>query len=112
VSDTEETGVRVEPLHGEIDVAALPELRRRLTALPNTLQELIVDLSAVTYMDSSGVRLLHELNDRLSVRSQRLIVVSPPGSAPRRVLDLTAFGERVALEDSLSSALVAARGGS
>lgn len=109
VSDPHETRVRVEPLDGEIDLAVVPELSRRLAAVPNTLHQLIVDLSAVTYMDSSGVRLLHELSDRLRMRSQHLIVVSPPGTAPRRVLDLTAFGERVALEDSLRSALAAAQ---
>jgi anti-anti-sigma factor len=79
----------------------LPALEQRLIALPNTLHELIIDLSAVTYLDSSGVRLLHELHDRMQLRGQRLVVVCPAGTGPRRVLELTGFGERVPLEDAV-----------
>src|SRR5579872_21989 len=92
--------MRVERLRGEIDIASVPALERRLMAVPNTLHELVIDLSAVTYLDSSGVRLLHELHDRLQLRGQRLIVVCPAGTGPRRVLELTGFGDRVPLEDS------------
>lgn len=109
MSSADDSRVRVEALDGEIDMATLPALALQFTAVPNTLHELIVDLSAVTYLDSSGVRFLHELHDRLQVRSQRLIVVSPPGTSPRRVLDFTAFAERVHVEDSLSAALAAAQ---
>jgi anti-anti-sigma factor len=107
VNDADDTRLRVERLRGEIDIAAVPALSRRLMSVPNTLHALIVDLSAVTYLDSSGVRLLHELHDRLSLRAQRLVVVCPGGAAPRRVLDLTGFGHRVALEDSLAGARAA-----
>jgi anti-sigma B factor antagonist len=101
VSEHEDSRIRVERLRGEIDIASVPALEQRLMALPNTLHELILDLSAVTYLDSSGIRLLHELHDRLELRGQRLIIVCPPGTGPRRVLELTAFGERVSLEDSV-----------
>lgn len=94
---------RIERLKGEIDIAAVPELSRRFMSLPNTLHELIVDLSAVTYLDSSGIRLLLELDDRLKVRAQRLVVVSPSGTSPRRVLELVGFSERVPVEDSLDA---------
>jgi stage II sporulation protein AA (anti-sigma F factor antagonist) len=111
LSDPGDTRLRVERLRGEIDIASVPALARRLTSVPNTLHTLIVDLSAVTYLDSSGVRLLHELHDRLSLRAQRLVVVCPEGAAPRRVLDLTGFGHRVALEDSLAQARTVLDGG-
>lgn len=111
MSDPGDTRLRVERLRGEIDIAAVPALARRLMSVPNTLHALIVDLSAVTYLDSSGVRLLHELNDRLSLRAQRLVVVCPGGAAPRRVLELTGFGHRVPLEESLARARMALDGG-
>jgi anti-anti-sigma factor len=101
VSGPDDTRTRVERLRGEIDIASVPALEQRLMAVPNTLHELILDLSAVTYLDSSGIRLLHELHDRLELRGQRLIVVCPAGTGPRRVLELTGFGERVALEESV-----------
>jgi len=96
--------VQVERLQGEIDIARVPALERQFAELPQTLQALIVDLSEVSFIDSSAIRLLHELNDRLRTRSQRLIVISPPGTTPRRALDLTAFEARVALADSLAAA--------
>jgi len=101
VSGHDDSRTRVERLRGEIDIASVPALERRLMDVPNTLHELILDLSAVTYLDSSGIRLLHDLHDRLELRGQRLVVVSPTGTGPRRVLDLTGFGERVPLEDSV-----------
>jgi anti-anti-sigma factor len=109
MSDRDDGLIQVERLTGEIDISNVGDLGDRLLALPNTLYGLIVDLSEVTYFDSSGIRLLHELHDRLRVRSQRLVVVSPPGTPPRHVLDITAFGERVALEDSLDAARAVAQ---
>jgi stage II sporulation protein AA (anti-sigma F factor antagonist) len=99
VSEAADSRARIEQLRGEIDIAAVPALERRLMAVPNTLHELILDLSAVTYLDSSGVRLLHELHDRMQLRGQQLIVVCPADTGPRRVLELTGFGERVPLRD-------------
>ncbi len=102
--------MQVERLDGEIDIARTPALAQRLSALRESVQTLIIDLSDVTFIDSSGIRLLHELHDRLRARSQRLIVASPPGTVPRRVLDLTAFGTRVMLRDSVQDARDAGSG--
>jgi stage II sporulation protein AA (anti-sigma F factor antagonist) len=96
--------VQIERLDGEIDIACVPALKERFGTLTNDLETLIVDLSSVTFLDSSGIGFLHDLDHRLRVRSQRLVVVSPPGTPPRRVLDLTAFARRVTLIDSLAAA--------
>lgn len=107
MSGPDASRTRVERLRGEIDIASVPALEQRLMAVPNTLHELILDLSAVTYLDSSGIRLLHELHDRLELRGQRLIVVCPADTGPRRVLELTGFGERVALVESVPAGVPA-----
>lgn len=96
---TDSPTVRLERLEGEVDIARIPALMQQFSTLTNEFETLIIDLTNVTFLDSSGVSLLHELNNRLRVRSQKLVVISPPGTMPRRVLDLTAFGSQVRLED-------------
>jgi anti-anti-sigma factor len=93
--------VQIERLSGEIDIAIVPELSQRFATLPNTVGRLVVDLSEVTFLDSAAIQLLHELHDRLRIRAAELTVVSPPDTMPRRVLELTAFGSRVNVVDSL-----------
>ena len=48
--------------------------------------------------------MLQELHTRLGVRSQRLIVVSPAGAPPRRMLELTALDVTIAVRDTLADA--------
>ena len=100
---SQSAAVRVERLDGEIDIARVPALMQRFSSLNNEFETLALDLSSVTFLDSSGIALLHELSQRLRVRSQQLVVISPPGTMPRRVLDLTAFGTQVTLEDSVAA---------
>ncbi len=53
-------GVRVK-LHGEIDLSVSPQIRQQLLALlKDKPGRLVVDLSDVQYMDSSGVATLVE----------------------------------------------------
>jgi len=63
----------------------------------------------VDYMDSTGISLLHDLATRLRERSQQLIVVCPPGSPPRRVLELTGLITRTTVVDELAPAVQAMR---
>lgn len=91
--------VRVERLDGDIDIARVPALTQWFGTLDHEFETLILDLTSVTFLDSSGIGLLYLINTRLRARSQRLVVISPPGTMPRRVLDLTAFGDQVTLED-------------
>jgi anti-anti-sigma factor len=95
---------QVAKLSGEIDISNAQRVTDTLTRMPNTLQGLIVDLTDLSYLDSAGVRMLYELGNRLSLRSQSLIVVSPTGRPPRRVLELTGVPERVRVVDTLAAA--------
>ena len=62
---------------GELDLATAPHLRKRLQQRTDPFGELVVDLSAVTFMDCSGARPLLEariaIGRRLCLRS-----VPPP----------------------------------
>jgi anti-anti-sigma factor len=102
-------GVPVAVISGEVDISNIDDITRQLTALPNFAPGLVVDLRLVAYMDSTGISLLHDLAGRLRERSQQLIVVCPPGSPPRRVLELTGLITRTTVVDDLAPAVQAMR---
>lgn len=87
----EESGVRTIRAHGEIDASNVAELRRATTRLSNEALGVVVDLDRAEYVDSSTVRILYELRQRLARRGQLLQVVSHRGSPVHRVLELTGF---------------------
>lgn len=90
---------------GEIDISNIDSIAEVIHALPNTDAGLLIDLSEVTYLDSSAVSLLHDLAMRLRNRAQQLIVVSPLETPPRRILELTALYLNAPVADELSSAI-------
>lgn len=93
----------VVAISGEVDISNIDSVAGVIHALPNVQDGLLIDLSDVRYLDSSAVSLLHDLAMRLRSRSQRLIVVSPPQTPPRRVLDLTALYVNAPVADALES---------
>ena len=101
----EREGVTVIAISGEVDISNIDRVSAAIFALPNTAAGLVVDLTAVTYLDSSAVSLIHDLAIRLRRRSQRLVVVCNPQSAPHRVLELTALDSNAPILDSLDPAI-------
>ena len=95
----------VVAISGEVDISNVDSVAAVIHALPNVQDGLLIDLSGVRYLDSSAVSLLHDLAMRLRNRTQRLIVVSPPGTPPRRVLDLTALYLNAPVADALESGI-------
>ena len=56
----EEGGYTVIQLSGEVDLSCSPEARKSILACLKTNKNLLIDLSGVTYIDSSGVASLVE----------------------------------------------------
>ncbi|MGH2836058.1 MAG: STAS domain-containing protein [Solirubrobacteraceae bacterium] len=92
-------------ISGEVDISNVDRIAEVIYALPNTEDGLLIDLTRVSYLDSSAVSLLHDLAMRLRNRAQQLIVVSPPETPPRRILDLTALYVNAPVADELDSGL-------
>jgi anti-sigma B factor antagonist len=91
--------VRVVP-HGEIDVATVGELERRLRELRDSgFDQLVVDLRGVTFMDSTGLRLLLAWDDeaRRNGIGFRLVAGSDP---VQRLFELSGVASRFAFVDS------------
>jgi anti-anti-sigma factor len=79
--------VVVARLTGEIDLSNATQVGEGLaTGVPNTALGLVIDLTATSYLDSSGVHLVFDLAERLRRRQQQLRVVVPEGAPVRRVL--------------------------
>jgi anti-sigma B factor antagonist len=96
----------VARLAGEVDLSNASSVKDRLLhAVPNSAAALVLDLSETAYVDSSGVRLIFELAERLRSRGQRLELVVPDDSRIKRVLLLTEVQQVVSISSSLGGAL-------
>ena len=71
---------------GELDLASVPEVERALAAHAAGRPALVVDLSRLTFMDSTGIRMLVELWQR---RDGTAMAFVAPAEPVGRVLDVT-----------------------
>jgi anti-sigma B factor antagonist len=87
---TEEAPLRAEPeldqlvVSGEIDAHTADALRDTLFAAPPT-GDLRVDFSKVTFIDSSGLRVVLEVHQTLDRDGRRLVLVDPSRPVARLV---------------------------
>jgi anti-anti-sigma factor len=96
----------IATVEGEVDVSNRGELTSKLVdAVANSSTGLLLDLSALEFMDSSGVHMLYELADRLATRQQRFAVVIPPNRPPRRAIELSGIEPEGWLHTDTTSAL-------
>lgn len=108
----EEGGIPVASLEGEIDLANAAEVRGQIFGIvSNTAPGLVLDLSAVTYLDSRGVQLILELAERLKMRHLKFRVAMPEKSLIRRILLLTHVDAVVPLDTSVTQSLTMMREG-
>jgi anti-anti-sigma factor len=98
--DRREVGRRVVlTVAGEVDIATSPSLRSELaTALDSGAHELWIDLSATTFMDSSGLHALLDAHHAAERVHRRLTIICPPGIV-RRLFDLTGVTKTLRVHD-------------
>jgi anti-anti-sigma factor len=83
----------VARMTGAVDLSNVEDLGRQLEAsVSNRARGLVLDLSGVTYLDSTGLRLIFRLARRLGDRQQSLRLIVPDDSRIRRVLTLAGVG--------------------
>ena len=103
-------GVVIAGLPEEIDLANARGLTSLVAAaVPNEAVGVVLDLSATTYLDSSGVHLVFDLADRLAARQQTLVLAVPETSNVRRVLELVDVTVVAPMESDVASAKARAR---
>jgi anti-anti-sigma factor len=101
----------IASLRGEIDLSNAGELNetigRRLT---NDVLALVLDLTAVEYVDSAGIHVIYDLHERLRNRGQEIRVVIAPGAPIGEALRLADVPRAVGAAESVEAALTSLRG--
>jgi anti-anti-sigma factor len=91
---------------GELDVDSVRDLARQLDeAVAADYPRLILDLSAVTLVDSSAFGAIMHTQHRFNGQGRTLAVVAPNGSAAAVVLELTGLRSRFSVFLSRDAAL-------
>jgi anti-anti-sigma factor len=106
VTVTEQAGVPVVRLDGEVDLSNIDEVRHAVFAPAEAGHGcLVVDLTGTTYLDSTAVRLLFDLAVRMQARRRRLRLVVSDATIVRRVLVLTKLDESVPFDTTVAEAV-------
>ena len=107
VAGTEQrNGAVVVRLAGELDLYNAHIVRTELIeAAERSPERLIVELSGVSFMDSTALGVLIEARTRLENRGSFLLV--GPGLETRRALQISGLDRHFAVHDSLAEALSA-----
>src|SRR5215207_5843181 len=90
-------------LVGELDLSTVPkvqeELRRVEASAPATM---VVDLSKLTFLDSTGLRCIVTADERARAEGRRIVIVRGP-DAVQRVFAITRLEERLEMVDDVGS---------
>ena len=93
-------------LEGELDYHAVRELAPRLDdAAGAEYPHLVVDLSAVTLLDSTALGAIMQLQHRFNGQGRALSLIAPPGSAAAVLLELTGVRSSFAVFPSRDAAM-------
>jgi len=94
-------------VHGDIDLQTAPMLREvLLPVLERDTGSVVVDLSEVPFMDSTGVHVLVETLQRLEPQNRRLAIVCREGDKVHRLLALVGLLGTLAVHRSRESAVI------
>ncbi|HEX3688204.1 MAG TPA: STAS domain-containing protein [Solirubrobacteraceae bacterium] len=92
-------------LSGEIDLSNVDGIESAIAeGTPNHALALILDVSALDYLDSAGIHLIYKLREKLRARGQALRLVIPPDSPANDALRLAGVARNVDTAESLEAA--------
>jgi anti-sigma B factor antagonist len=95
---------------GEIDLATAPAMRGALVEAVESRRHLIVDLSAVTFLDSTGLGVLLGMQKRIGATHKSMSLVGPNGMVAK-VLRITRVDDAIPVHPNLDTALSASSAG-
>ena len=82
--------IHVVALHGELDIVSADGLADALVKLAGST--LVVDLSGLSFMDSSGIAALVVARNRILANEQGQLVLTRPGAIVRKALEIVGLG--------------------
>lgn len=92
---------------GEVDAYTAPRMREKILVLVGEgADRLVVDLTRVTFMDSSGLGTLVAAKKRLHSSDKSLcLVLGPDQDMLRRLFDITGLDRVLPIHDSVDAAI-------
>ena len=79
-------GLHILVLHGELDIMSADDLALALVEVAGST--VVVDLSDLTFIDSSGISALVMARNRIVADGRGLLVLTRPGGIVRRALEI------------------------
>jgi anti-sigma B factor antagonist len=90
-------------LRGELDLSTVPKVEEALRRVEEAKPPVIVlDLAGVTFLDSTGLRMVVTADQRARAEARRLAVVRGPESV-QRVFSITRLDEHLDMVDDVSA---------
>lgn len=103
--------VTIVVLRGEHDIRSAPQLRSRLRATVETGNPVVVDLSEVTFFDSTVLHALLEADELAREKGHALTMQVGTSPMVRRILEVSGVTDRVVCAGDRDAALRLARNG-
>ena len=105
VDEPVDESTHVLSLRGEIDASTAPRLGSRLFGLADEgIKGVIVDLSEVTFMDSTGIGVLLNALRHYASRHMKMVLVCPTEQV-MRPFEITGLARHLTILDSREKAL-------
>jgi anti-anti-sigma factor len=103
VETEERDGIAHLALRGELDLSSVPKAEEALKRVEDQAPEVIVlDLGGLTFLDSTGLRMVVTADQRAREQERRLAVVRGPESV-QRVFSITRLDEHLEMVDDVSA---------
>ena len=108
VISTAEDGRFLVVLNGEIDLLSARSFVRSMSELPSTPAHVVIDVSGLTFVDSSGINALVQSVRTIEQRGGSAVLAAP-SAATRRVFEITRVADVVTVAGDRDEALRQAR---
>ena len=96
-----EDGNHLLYLSGDIDFSNTERLETEIGGAVVGADSIVIDLEEVEFLDSSGLRLLKRLSVLATEADANFVVVAPPNSVARSVIEIVGMSDEMAVKDSL-----------
>jgi anti-anti-sigma factor len=96
-----EDGRVVVRLSGEVDLSNVEGLEAQIEDAIADARDVVIDLTAIEFIDSRGLRLLNRVASSVGGRDGTLVVIAPTHCVARSVLDMTGMSQELTVRDSL-----------
>jgi anti-anti-sigma factor len=101
--------VLIATVTGEVDLSNAEEIRRELLdGMSSDDVALVLDVSGLAFIDSSGLHSLFDVHVVLGEHDQELILVVPREGQPSRTIDIVGMRQVIASHEDREAAVAAA----